>query len=689
MTTKDHFGVRSGMSIPEGQEPNHLLRAALEHAERGVPVFPCKPDKRPAIRKCWEAKKKNLTGEKLAAHARTCPRDGHGFHDATTDPEKIRKWWTKYPGALIGSPAERWFVLDVDVRPDGGIDGWAELAELECQNGKLPDTMRVRTPSGGGHIYLEDFEGVGNSRGSLPEGLDIRGGGKGYTILPPSPGYEVEHRAPIAQAPEWLRQMILTKPKAKVEAIRGDGESGKYVYTGGEVPYGDRNNGIHSYLCSRHDGRESFEELLGWAEEFNATHCEPPIGQHPTDTDPDEVPRIARSVYGMAPCKRVAPAPDQDTLDFLRAFEPLAAGDTWKGHRRGRQSLLKTYILHARRYGELVEDGVAISISNMQAAEANGVSDRAVRRNNQKLVDEGYIRHANDERKPLEAGTIILLSSALTTAPAHNVLTYPLRFASSTPLGHFARESEERPWTAPRARHSRGVYEGRERIGTIRRMGKSAEAAVDVLEHVGGRMQDTALAEVLGMRVRDLYRQNAWLERLVEAGVVEITEGYIGLTESWLEAWNDRREQDLEIEDFHRNVKRHNERREVYREGIEVRKLSRVMGDEEIAEALGIGIERVRRHLGRKHLLKRIEAQQADGCIEELEKIEPELELAGEDREALEAIEEFESRYGAGSFKWNQAGAKELFYQCDVWPDQDQLERITAYLDATDERRAA
>jgi hypothetical protein len=142
--------------------------------------------KTPVIPKCPEAKAKKLVGRELAEHARTCSRDGHGFHDASTDPRKIHAWWNRWPGANIGMPTGKRsgvFVLDVD---DLGA-----LAELEAEIGKLPATWTVRTPSGGLHLYFRHVEGVTNSPGALPDGIDVRGEG-GYVLVPPSSGYRPE-----------------------------------------------------------------------------------------------------------------------------------------------------------------------------------------------------------------------------------------------------------------------------------------------------------------------------------------------------------------------------------------------------------------------------------------------------------------------------------------------------------------
>src|SRR5262245_41859001 len=84
----------------EERADNSTLEAALEYAEAGIPVFPCKRTKEP------------LTP--------------NGFKDATTDKKQIREWWSKWPRAMIGvptGPASGIDVLDLDVKPDEQIDG--------------------------------------------------------------------------------------------------------------------------------------------------------------------------------------------------------------------------------------------------------------------------------------------------------------------------------------------------------------------------------------------------------------------------------------------------------------------------------------------------------------------------------------------------------------------------------------
>jgi hypothetical protein len=78
----------------------------------------------------------------------------------------------------------------------------------------------------------------------------------------------------------------------------------------------------------------------------------------------------------------------------------------------------------------------------------------------------------------------------------------------------------------------------------------------------------------------------------------------------------------------------------------------------------------------------------ADGATEDLERIGP---LSQADAEILDAIRAFEDKYGGGSFRWDRASCKEMFYSgpTGLWPDLEQLARIRAYVEAAGGLRAA
>ena len=103
------------------------------------------------------------------------------------DPKVVSAWygyWSRSNVGIVTGGASRLFVLDVDVAK-GGFDS---LAQLESEHGKLPPTLRVRTPSGGIHIYFHVPDGLAlpdGSQAKLGPGLDVRCD-RGLVVAPPS-----------------------------------------------------------------------------------------------------------------------------------------------------------------------------------------------------------------------------------------------------------------------------------------------------------------------------------------------------------------------------------------------------------------------------------------------------------------------------------------------------------------------
>jgi hypothetical protein len=132
--------------------PPRMLAAALQYATWGWAVFPCRTHtKRPSTR--------------------------NGLDAATTNPDRIKAWWTKHPNHNIAIPTGTHFdVIDVDL-PDAAH---AHIALL-----KADDTAhgQVATANGGIHYYIKPRT-RGNSVRTIP-GIDYRGT-RGYVIAPPS-----------------------------------------------------------------------------------------------------------------------------------------------------------------------------------------------------------------------------------------------------------------------------------------------------------------------------------------------------------------------------------------------------------------------------------------------------------------------------------------------------------------------
>lgn len=132
-----------------------------------------------------------------------------GLKQATSDADTLRKWWKTLQlaniGIVTGLPSNL-IVVDIDPK-NGGDTAWFDL----CAAHSDPDTLKIRTGSGGYHYYFlhpGDGEYKSKAHGIAP-GVDCKADG-GYVVAPPSlhasgnfytvlnPG------ATIAPMPSWL-----------------------------------------------------------------------------------------------------------------------------------------------------------------------------------------------------------------------------------------------------------------------------------------------------------------------------------------------------------------------------------------------------------------------------------------------------------------------------------------------------
>lgn len=165
------------------------LDAALAYASRGWHVFP------------------------VAAAPNKHPLCHGGFHDATTDHATIVSWWQKWPSAQVGVAcgASGIVTVDVDHKPDDGIDGHLSLEELQMEHGGLGCGLGMKTPRGTGEqLFFADPEHRCRRRLGVRRGVDVLGDG-GYSILPSpaSPGREWmfgswDDEDDLVEAPAWL-----------------------------------------------------------------------------------------------------------------------------------------------------------------------------------------------------------------------------------------------------------------------------------------------------------------------------------------------------------------------------------------------------------------------------------------------------------------------------------------------------
>jgi hypothetical protein len=178
-----------------------LAEAAITLAQRGYRVFPVGPDK--------------------------APRTSRGFHDASSDVAIVEDWYWGDGGIGLVIP-DRVFVVDVDPR-NGGDE------TLKAAHGSLwyiPRTRTVSTRSGGRHYYFalpDDRE----LRGKLGPGVDIKKPGRGYVLVPPTPGYRYLVGGKPVAAPAWLLDELTVERSAV-----GTASAPKYFRLAGGTGYG-------------------------------------------------------------------------------------------------------------------------------------------------------------------------------------------------------------------------------------------------------------------------------------------------------------------------------------------------------------------------------------------------------------------------------------------------------------------
>jgi putative DNA primase/helicase len=356
------------------------LQEALALSELG-PVFPLKP------------------GAKTPATA-------HGFHDASTDPDQITKWWTETPNANIALVTGKSFAV-IDEDKAGAI------AKLEEKHGALPATVTSKTGGGGRQLFFRVPVEIRNSAGKIAQGVDVRGDG-GYVVAPPSvhPSGTVYRWAPhhspteieLAELPEkWLDALTSKGRRAS--------SNSEAVAQPSAILDGARNSEFARIAgAMRRVGatREEIEAALLAANE----RCRPPLPD-------DEARQVAASIarYEPEPAPGSPSAAPKSDLDNARKFA----------------------VEHADRFRYVPEQRKWYFLNKRWARDATGDAERAAKRTARGFFETAAQIDDPDERKAA-------LKWALTSQSEPRIFAM-LRLASTEPELAIPADALDRdPW---------------------------------------------------------------------------------------------------------------------------------------------------------------------------------------------------------------------------------------------------
>jgi hypothetical protein len=374
-------------------------------------------------------------------------------------------------------------------------------------------------------------------------------------------------------------------------------------------------------------------------------------------------------------------------LDYLcRAF--WDAG--FEGGRSARD-VFKVLIDYALEGGKLHADGLRVKISRSELAKMAKVSTRTLQKAIELLEEMELIYRDNEGRRKRERGAFVLRANVnhYRERPAKPRQTTDVE--ADTTLSSLHLRAPRLMWSSPAFKSLRGTVAGTRKVRqgpppdprpAITRLGKTRGVALDVLDAAGGVSTVGEIYDALHpdkdpdkRRPRDLVRRkktekgrDGLLVMLEDSGILAIDGDVVTLTGNWLEALDEQRRLGKEIDST--DVGGH------VAAGAETVARRRLEAKGRAFQEWSNGTLQVSGHWTNN--------PDADGHVEDLERIG--TALSESDGRILEAIEAFEGKYGRGSFKWDRASCKELFYSGPIegfWPEPEELRRIRDYLLAT------
>jgi putative DNA primase/helicase len=224
------------------------LRVVLGLIDRGFSIFPCLP-------------RKKVPDGRLVQH---------GVKDASRDRAKVLAWLkrTNTPNWGIATGIDGLFVVDPD-----SPEALEEVAAMP-----LPPTLEVVT-SRGIHFYFRSSAYVPSSKHRLARNVDVKSHG-GYVMAPGSihpdgAVYAILADRPIAAAPEWFVNRLVTTPRAPKQPSRfprAIGPSvGRLRDALASVPSDDRDIWLRIGMACHSEGRRDiWDEWSQTSSKFDA-----------------------------------------------------------------------------------------------------------------------------------------------------------------------------------------------------------------------------------------------------------------------------------------------------------------------------------------------------------------------------------------------------------------------------------
>lgn len=349
----------------------------------------------------------------------------------------------------------------------------------------------------------------------------------------------------------------------------------------------------------------------------------------------------------------------------------------------------------AKHVGKVVAGGIRVVKAQGPLALEAKVSSRTLWKALKRLEERGFCYRDNEGRKGDKTGAFVLRADVSHYGKKPGQAGNATQGPQAYDRGDLHLRAPRLLWSKPKFTPKRGTITGTRKVRQgpklqardgITRLGKIRGAILDVLDARGGKATLQEIADALHRkRPRDIRRRN--LPMLEEAGIVTVEDGRVSLAENWLDALQDQRRLGGEIDTvrFDGHVEEGAETRARRRYENRQRKFSEdIRYFKAVCKQDGRaftwpdfwswrGTNGVSPHW--------TNSPDADGSVEDLERAGV---LPPEDLGVLKAILDFEKKFGRYSFKWNQVGAKELFYSVpgDHWPTPEQLRRIREHIEA-------